>query len=81
MSSFAHGQRVQLIKDCRDIRFGIEIFTKGETGTLGRKYRTGDRTLHDGVEVWELVLDQKTRLSGRDEHVRIAVLHTSIEKI
>ena len=60
------GDRVRLIKSCRDIRFPT-AFKAGETGQLGKRYR-----LQDEIEIWELILD-----SGQ----RIAIRHVDVEII
>src|SRR5882672_3666234 len=54
INMFGRGDRVVLAHDCKDLAHGPEVFKKGETGTLGKRYR-----VQDGIEVWELILDKK----------------------
>lgn len=78
MADFKKGERVRLIKDCRDLSHGDEVFKIGEVGTLGKRYR-----IQDGLQVWELILD-KTHTIGESSNpipTRITVVHTSIEKV
>lgn len=74
---FGSGDRVVLAHDCKDLAHGPEVFKKGETGTLGRRYR-----VQDGIEVWELILDKKRPFGASGEiTLRVCVDHTSIERL
>lgn len=70
------GDRVRLLRDCRDIRH-TETFEAGLAGALGQLYR-----VQKDVEVWEVLLDRTYRPLGlREVPIRICVSHKDMERI
>lgn len=74
-SDFARGDRVRLLRECRDICQGDRVFLAGEAGTLGVLYR-----VQDGREVWSVRLDRQEKLGTLEVTVgvRITVSHLDI---
>ena len=70
---FIQGTRVRLTKDHKELRF-VETFRAGEVGTLGQRYR-----VQDGVEIWQVVLEERRAWQGRLIPVILAVPHTDME--
>lgn len=75
LSSFERGDRVRLVRDCRSVQHGDEVFVVGECGSLGKLYR-----VQGGREVWSLLLDKKRPWFGRDLQISIAATHLDFEK-
>lgn len=74
VSTFKKGDRVRLIRDCRDFNHGETVFRVGELGTLDRLYR-----VQDGWEIWSLILDRtETLFSGGPIKVRITAKHLDL---